>query len=250
MNTLNPSVKHHVRIGVLASIWILIFALFVRPFEHGNMDEEIWAYVSIGFSLSVFLCYGFISIIQQYIYQKLAKWNTELEAGILFLFFLFYLLATYVVYKSTLVKGPYQFFDFFSKIILNIAVILTPLLMLARRYSLTFLPDHKALQHELITIKGENKLDILKINKQDLVCVSNAQNYVEVFFLEKGKLKTKILRSSLKKIQEELNFLMQVHRSHLINPAHFQAWKNRNTISLTQIELPISSTYREQILAL
>ena len=83
-----------------------------------------------------------------------------------------------------------------------------------------------------------------------MVCISNAQNYVEIFYVENGKLASKLIRSSLKKVQEDFSFLVQIHRSHLINPIHFKSWRNQNTIVLTQIELPVSKSYKEVLLAL
>lgn len=84
----------------------------------------------------------------------------------------------------------------------------------------------------------------------DLVCVSNAHNYVEIFFIDQSDLKTKLIRTTLKKIQHDFDFLVQVHRSHLINPSHFKSWKNQDTISLTQIELPVSKNYKAYLLSL
>ncbi|WP_423976573.1 LytTR family transcriptional regulator DNA-binding domain-containing protein [Kaistella sp.] len=83
-----------------------------------------------------------------------------------------------------------------------------------------------------------------------MICVSNSQNYVEIFFLVESQIKTKLIRSTLKKIQKDFDFLIQIHRSHLINPTHFKAWKNQETIFLTQIELPVSKNYKEQLLSL
>ena len=103
---------------------------------------------------------------------------------------------------------------------------------------------------EDIIIRGTNRLDFLKIKQSELVCISNTQNYVEIFFLENGTLQTKLIRNSLKKIQEDLVFLVQVHRSHLINPQHFRTWKDPHTILLTQKELPVSKTYKEGLLSL
>lgn len=143
-------------------------------------------------------------------------------------------------------KGGYTFFEFFSIIFIKIVIILTPVIILARRYLIKIIP----IKEDILTIKGENKLDILKIKKNDLICISNSQNYVEIFFIQDGQLKTKLVRTSLRKIQSEFDFLTQVHRSHLINPFHFKAWKNQNTISLNQIELPISKNYKENILSL
>ncbi|MDY8135566.1 LytTR family DNA-binding domain-containing protein [Aquimarina sp. 2201CG5-10] len=246
MNTLNPSIKHHLVVGAFLSVWGFLFAFFARPFEHGNMDLQIWINVSVGFSLIIFLSYGVVSWFQNTIYQKLLRWNTVFEISTYFLFYLLYTVATYLYYKTPLVKGIYDFSEFLIKIIVNIFLILTPLLFLARRYTIKLIP----IKEDDIIIKGENKLDILKIKKSDLICISNSQNYVEVFFLEKDQLKTKLIRSSLKKIQYDFDFLIQVHRSHLINPSHFKFWKDSSTIALTQIELPVSKNYKNRVIDL
>jgi DNA-binding LytR/AlgR family response regulator len=143
-------------------------------------------------------------------------------------------------------NGGYGFIKFLETIILKSALISTPIIVLARIYVVSLIPA----QDDTIIIRGDNKLDILKIKKDELICVSNAQNYVEIFFVEGNEVKVKLIRSTLKKIQNDFDFLIQIHRSHLINPSHFKAWKNAGTISLTQIELPVSKNYREHLLSL
>lgn len=246
MKKLNPSIKHHLLIGFFISVWSFIFAFFIKPFDDGSINFQMWLYISIGFSIIAFLCYGLLTIVQKKVYQNLLKWNIGFEIAFLILFYLLFLIGTYSYYKSPLLNGGYDFSKFFRVIVLKVALILTPLIVLARIYSIKLIP----IKNENITIKGENKLDVLKINKLDLVCVSNSQNYVELYYIQDGKLKKKLIRSSLKKIQTDFDFLVQVHRSHLINPTHFIAWKNQNTISLTQIEIPISKNYKEQIISL
>ena len=151
-----------------------------------------------------------------------------------------------IYYKSPILNGGFGFLEFLQVIILKSALISTPIIILARIYSVKLIP----IQDENIIIKGENKLDILKIKKSDLVCISNSQNYIEIFYTEQNQLKTKLIRSTLKKVQKDFVFLVQIHRSHLINPTHFKAWKNQDTIFLTQIELPVSKNYKEQLLSL
>ena len=246
MKNLNPSIKHHLLVGLLISLWIFFFAFVIRPFDDGTINFQSWVLMSIGFSLITFLCYGLLALIQKQVYQKTSKWNIRFEIASLFFFNLLNLISVYAYYKSPILKGGYNFFEFFSIIFIKIAFILTPIIILARRYLIKIIP----LKEDILTIKGENKLDILKIKKNDLICISNSQNYVEIFFIQDDQLKTKLIRTSLRKIQSDLDFVVQVHRSHLINPAHFKAWKNQNTISLTQIELPISKNYKENILSL
>lgn len=245
MKILNPSIKHHLLLGIFISIWLFIFAFFIRPFDDGTISFRMWVLISVGFSLIAFLCYGVLAILQKKIYQIVAKWNIVFEITSLVFFHLLFLVSTYIYYKSIL-NGGYDFFDFLRIIILKAALISTPIIVLARTYAVKLIPA----QDDNIIIRGENKLDILKIRKSDLVCVSNAQNYVEIFFMEESQLKVKLIRSTLKKVQHDFDFLVQVHRSHLINPAHFKTWKNQDTIFLTQIELPVSKNYKEYLLSL
>jgi len=94
---------------------------------------------------------------------------------------------------------------------------------------------------------GDNKLDVLKIELQDLVCLSSAQNYVEVFFLQNKILQKKLLRTTLKKISQDAPEMIQVHRSHLVNPTHFVKWSDPNTILLHELEIPVSKNYKEKL---
>ncbi|WP_347922863.1 LytTR family DNA-binding domain-containing protein [Pontimicrobium sp. SW4] len=246
MKTSNPSLKHHILIGIVISLWSFLFAFFSRPFEHGYMDFQKWIYVSIGYSFIAFIVYIFVSLYQKYVYEKLDKWSILLESSVYILFYLLYTIMTYIYYKSSVIEGIYEFSQYLTDIMVNIILIFTPLIFFVRRYVFKLIPS----KEECITLKGENKLDILKIKQSDLICISNSQNYVEIFFLENNELKTKLLRSSLKKIQIDFQFLVQVHRSHLINPSHFKSWKDSTTISLTQIELPVSKNYKNQLLSL
>jgi hypothetical protein len=246
MKTLNLTLKHQILIGIALSLWSFLFAFFSRPFEHGNMDFQKWIYVSIGYSIIAFIAYFLVSLWQNYIYEKLSKWNNFLEISVYILFYILYTIMTYLYYKSSVIEGNYELSQYLINIIFNIILIFTPLIFFVRRYAFKLIHS----KEDFITIKGENKLDILKIKQSDLICISNSQNYVEIFFLENNELNSKLLRSSLKKIQSDFKFLIQIHRSHLINPSHFKMWKDSTTISLTQIELPVSKNYKNQLLSL
>lgn len=246
MKELNPSIKHHLIVGSLIGLWIFIFAFIIKPFDDGTLNFRSWFLMSLGFSLLVFLCYAILAAIQKKVYKRITKWNFGLELGSIIFFYLIYLLGIYAYYKSPILNGGYSFTEFFLIIYVKVALILTPVIILARRYLIKLIP----IKEDVLIIKGENKLDILKTKKRDLVCISNAQNYVEIFYLENEKLHSKLIRSSLKKVQEDLGFLIQIHRSHLINPLHFKSWRNSNTVILTQIELPVSKNYKENLLAL
>jgi hypothetical protein len=246
MKELNPSVKHHLVVGILIALWIFAFAFIIKPFDDGTLNFRSWFLISFGFSVLAFLCYGVLAVLQKRIYKKISKRDLSLEIGCIVFFFLIYLFGIYAFYKSPVLRGGYSFSEFFSIIFIKIALILTPVIILARRYLIKLI----SIKDDILTFTGENKLDILKIKKADLVCISNAHNYVEIFYIENGKLHSKLIRSSLKKVLEDFTFLIQIHRSHLINPLHFKSWRNSNTVILTQIELPVSKNYKESLLTL
>ncbi|MEG0851264.1 MAG: LytTR family DNA-binding domain-containing protein [Flavobacterium sp.] len=246
MKQLNTSIKHNLIVGLLIALWLFVFAFIIKPFDDGTINFRAWFLISFGFSVTAFLCYGLLTIIQKSFYERITKWNIGLEIASLIFFYLVYLFGVYAYYKSPILNGGYSFSEFFSVIFIKVALILTPILILARRYLIKLIP----VKEDFLVIKGENKLDVLKIKKADLVCISNAQNYVEIFYTENGKLRSKLIRSSLRKVQDDFTFLVQIHRSHLINPSHFKSWRNQNTIILTQIELPVSKNYKETLLTL
>jgi hypothetical protein len=246
MEKVNPSIIHHLILGIFISFWFFIFAYFIKPFDDGTISSRQWILISVGFSFIAFLSYALVALIQKSIYEKLLKWNVLFEIITLFIFNLLFLVITYLYYKSSILNGGFGFLEFLQVIIFKTVLISTPILVLARIYSVKLIP----IQDENIIIRGENKLDILKIRKNDLVCVSNSQNYVEIFYTEENQIKTKLIRSTLKKVQKDFDFLVQIHRSHLINPSHFKSWKNQDTIFLTQIELPVSKNYKDQLLAI
>jgi len=160
-------------------------------------------------------------------------------------FQLLFLISTYGYYKLGL-HGGFGFIEFLSVIILKSALVSTPILILLRIYAVKLLP----VKEDILIMRGENRLDILRIKKADLVCISNSQNYVEIFFIAGNQLKSKLIRSTLKKMQHDFDFLIQVHRSHLINPTHFKTWKSQDVISLTEMEVPVSKNYKALLLSL
>ncbi len=244
---LNPSIEHHTLVAIVIALWAFLFSILGRPFEHGYMDLKIWLKVSTLFSLSFFLTYSIVAVIQNRLFHIFKKWNIFYEVLVYFFLHTMYIALTYFLYRSTLIKGIYNFSEYFFKISINIIFIVTPIIIVARKYTIKLL---NKTQEDKITIKGDNKLDILIIKPSDLICISNAQNYVEIFYLEKDELQSKLIRSSLKKILTDFNFLMQVHRSHLINPHHFKSWKDSNTITLSKIDLPVSKSYKSNLLDL
>jgi hypothetical protein len=66
----------------------------------------------------------------------------------------------------------------------------------------------------LITIEAENEKDNLTICAADFLAATSADNYVKVFYTENEKLRTAILRTTLKKLEDNTAALPDFFRCH------------------------------------
>jgi hypothetical protein len=71
-----------------------------------------------------------------------------------------------------------------------------------------------------LLLRGDNQKEELSISPEDLLFVASADNYVKVQFRHSGDLKATMLRSTLKKIEEQLaghSEFFRCHRMYLVN---------------------------------
>lgn len=100
----------------------------------------------------------------------------------------------------------------------------------------------------LITLKGKNKNEIIKVNKKDLICISSVGHYLEIIHYNENKIITKsVIRNSIQNIRLELvpyNFC-NCHRSHIVNPEYItkvegDARKKILHLDVASLEIPVS----------
>ncbi len=71
-----------------------------------------------------------------------------------------------------------------------------------------------------ITLQGENQGENLDLTTNQIYYLAAADNYVQVFYLEKEQLKNRMLRTTLKKMEDALAVYPQFfrcHRTYLVN---------------------------------
>jgi hypothetical protein len=242
---LNTSYKYHLITGLVIGFWLSAFLVLIAPFDAAELSFSIRLQILPLYGLISFISYILIIPLQNLIFEKTKKWNFISETLFIIIYNTISFLGSYAYYKSSIINGNYSFTKFTFEVYLPIFVILLTILIFARWFLNNRIPNNRI---EKIILTGENKLDILQINPSDLICISSADNYVEVSYLKKGTLQKKLLRSTLKNISNQELGLLKVHRSHLINPSHFKEWKNSNTLILTETEVPISKNYKQALI--
>lgn len=71
-----------------------------------------------------------------------------------------------------------------------------------------------------IHVASENQGESFDLDKMDLLYLKSAENYIEVYFLENGKIQKRIIRNTLKKFAKDWEAepsLFRCHKSYLIN---------------------------------
>ena len=246
MLLLNTSLKLHFKIAVFVAAWLVVLLVLIAPFDASDLSFEIRLQILPPYGLISLAGYMAIVPIQNWLFAKTQKWNLGQEVGILLLFNLLALFGSFLYYKTAIINGTYDFYKFTFEVYYPIFFLLLPIIIFGRWF---LTKQARTPKKDEILLSGENKYDLLKIKFSDLIAVSSADNYVEVTYLTNARIKKKLLRNTLKNIAMEIPDLVRVHRSHMINPAHFKEWKNGTTIILLDdFEVPVSKNYKQALL--
>lgn len=201
-----------------------------------------------GYGVISSLCYLISVVVHNRLNTQLKQKNTLSEGVFVFCFILINFAPTYAYYRSDLVVGEYSFQDFVFQLYLASVVIIVPLIIVGR-WAITRMKPAPTVSNK-ITYVGENKLDVLQLEKVDLLLVQTANNYVEFHYLQSQEARKKMIRSTLTKVHEEIPELVRVHRSYLVNFDHFVQWEDKKHIMIHGLKIPVSDKYRQAVLAL
>ncbi len=107
---------------------------------------------------------------------------------------------------------------------------------------------------EFISLFSDNKSEWIKLRPKDLILLESSDNYVCIYYKEKEKVQKKLLRSTLTKLegQIELPSIFRCHRSYMINLNQIkQVQGNSRGLQLDLLDLdqtiPVSRKYVKAI---
>ncbi|MBN2610457.1 MAG: LytTR family transcriptional regulator DNA-binding domain-containing protein [Bacteroidales bacterium] len=98
---------------------------------------------------------------------------------------------------------------------------------------------------------SENKSEIVKLKTDSIVLIKSADNYVEIFYKEEEKVQQKLIRNTLKNIENQLKKhaqFIRCHRTCIINKKHVYDFKHdyagyRLKLSGFSGDVPVSRQY-------
>ena len=226
----NNSFKVHIFIGIILGLLLAFILIALQPFNINNFNHNYGEVLLMGFGFVKFVNYLSSHFLGNLFYKKKKKWTLWNEIIFLVLSLLSGTVLGYIYLDTIFEKQQISFLRlilFFYYIVLPISpLIIFPKAML--RYLLNKNSSNNTENNsieinnkksETIILKGKNANDKLTILKEQLLYVKSVDNYIMVFFTD-SPTKNKMLRANLSDILEQIPFLIQPHRSYLVNPKH------------------------------
>lgn len=248
------SIRRKTAAGLILGSYLDFIIIFLQPFDTSLFTADyktlfLSAYGALTFA--VFVIHGCVENIW---YNRKGKvWLVSDEIISTLLFCLFSGTVLYMYNRSVINDEGYTietYWTFLSVTVLYmIPVIIPPMLYLRQKLGERIIPS----SDNTIIIKGENKNEILHLEKQELLFIRAVENYVEICFIDKNKtIASKTFRQTLSNICKQAPSLKKCHRSYLVNTntikeiiGNSQGAKISFTIG--EKEIPLSKTYYKDI---
>ncbi len=101
---------------------------------------------------------------------------------------------------------------------------------------------------EAVALSAEGSREKIEIRLSDLLLIKSIDNYVEIYAADEGHIRRRILRSSLKRVEQELKdrpFIFKCHRAFLVNVRNIRSVAGnsqgyRLIIQGIEFEVPVS----------
>ena len=220
----------------LISISRIIMHFFVKKISIGYLEYIIWIFAEItilaGFYIFIAHKVGFID---NYIQQNpgLVYWEAIFEifrkavANTTWMLLIPYVISFLYLYNEHLIKK------------------------LAKN-------TEEIKENNVIQFKDEKDEVRFSITSDKVVFIESSDNYCIIKYLNNDKISDFVLRSSLKRLANELNDtpIQRCHRSYMINLEHVASLKKDNSDISFEFdvpnvkEIPISKSYNEKIMEL
>ncbi|MHC1704797.1 MAG: LytR/AlgR family response regulator transcription factor [Tenuifilaceae bacterium] len=109
----------------------------------------------------------------------------------------------------------------------------------------------------MIPFNDEKGILRFSVKMENLLYLESADNYVNIYYLDKGKTSRYVLRNTIKRLEETLkgSEIIRCHRSYMVNFDKVKILRKDKEELLLEldvpiaIELPVSKTYIESVMA-
>ncbi|RHJ76305.1 LytTR family DNA-binding domain-containing protein [Parabacteroides sp. AM08-6] len=255
-----------VRLVLLTALFALIFINIYKPFSSSNW-YPVSEFKFFVFSSLIILTGVLVVVISRIVmYYWGRKHGVTMSGYALWIVLeIFFMSMFYTIY--TLVLNPErEYLSAFKESAINTSlVLLLPYSVLHLYFSykekerqLRLLEEQKAetAVHQTVFSFYDEKHELrLSVKRSNLLYIESADNYVCIWYLNKGVLTKFMLRNSLKAIEESLanTNVLRSHRSYMVNFDQVKVIRREKDGVYMELgvegvpDIPISKTYSEKV---
>jgi DNA-binding LytR/AlgR family response regulator len=257
--------SNSIRLVFFTALFALVFINIYRPFS-----SESWYNVSrfmfFVFSSLIILTGVLVVVISRIILFFYAKRRpiSCLTYGLWILAEIFFMALFYTIYVLSIKKNRDVLATFQESVTNTSLVLLLPYSILTLYFSwkekekrLQQIEENKAdeVKHNILLFQDEKGELRLSIQRQSLLYIETADNYVIIWYLNKNAVMKFVLRSTLKALEEQLSeaHVLRCHRSYLVNFDRIKIIRHEKEGFYLDLgiegvpDIPISKTYSERV---
>lgn len=250
------SKRRKVLVGFILFVFLSFFIIFLEPFDTDQFQSAYRLPLLFGFGILIFVSFVVFSSLEDLWYARVRKvWLVSHEILSTILFFLFSGTIIYL-YNGLLINNESysvaSHLHYLKAIVLLMIPVFAPLMIYLRQQFGERIVPAPSVPIDSVLVKGENKSEILTLQKEQLLFVKAFENYVEIWFVENGSVVSRTFRQTLSNMHRQIPFLERCHRSYLVNRVSIKAVSGNSQsaeISFRQGDkkIPLSKTHYKEI---
>lgn len=233
---LYPRPPHSPRHSLLtaggAAVFVGVFLMIFQPFGSSEWPQPYKYVYLTGYGLVTFVVLLLVSFIGPSIFRNwFAEKNWTVGREILHnLYIILFIALGNLLYTQQITLGHISLLGILAWVGITLAVGILPATIITLINYNRLLRRHVVGDFQIeessqlpsstpLTLLAENEKDILTITAGDLLFIESADNYAEVVYYENEKREKRLLRSSLSRIEEQIQEpdIVRCHRSYIVN---------------------------------
>lgn len=232
----NTDLRYSLKLGSGIAIGVFLFILFFQPLELNNTDFNSYILTIAGFASITFLLISFVKIILPWTFLgkvRIERWDIKREIfhmlliwtlnSVAFCFYLVYVgkvpLTMYLAFKIVLICLVFPVLIMLINEINNQKIHLQEM----RRKILEFeeqLGSGRLDKKQTLELVSDSRNEKLILEPESLILVRSAENYVEIVYQKDQSVQKKLLRSTMRSIEDQLRShpeMVRCHRTCIVN---------------------------------
>ena len=228
------SSKDKILFSLGVSLFIYLFLLVFKPFNLTHVQVNLPVFL-LGYGLITLV----VLLLNYFVFFKIFPSFFKVETWTIGKLLLMYFIITLIIsglnwlysgYYIQYFETPISFVKFFFNTLAISNLVLIASVLSAEKYlrykhnriagQLSENMPFSAQQKTKIELKSNIVKENFEVEISHLIFIQSDKNYVEINYLEHGKLQKRVLRNSLKSIADQLQGFEQIkrcHKSYLVN---------------------------------